>query len=75
MKVWTCIDFDGYNPVGTSAVVVAESVEVALIKIVECLEKSGLTGLKAKKAITFEDLIPLPVEGARLVRILNDGDY
>ena len=71
MKImtWTITDFDGHYPVGTAAVVTAESVEVAIVLLEKELDNIGLP-----QKIKPEQLIPM-VTGSRKVRILNDGNY
>lgn len=75
MRVWTCTNFDGYWPVGTSAVVIAENEEVALYWLVKELKRIGLPGTCHGLPLTKDRLKPLPTQGGRLVRILQDGNY
>jgi len=69
MQAWTCNCFEGYWPVGTAAVVIADNIDIAKSLLEDELSKSGLT-----QEIQNEDLIPLPTKH-RYVRILCDGDY
>ena len=75
MRAWTCTEFDGHWPVGCAAVVVAENEKVALHWLVKELKSHGLTGLNNGEPITNNELKPLPVQGGRLARVLNDGNY
>jgi len=69
MKTWTINNFKGHWPVGTAAVVTAESVEMAIIWLEKRLDEEGLP-----QTIKPEQLIPV-VTSSRWVRILNDGEY
>lgn len=69
MKVFTCKGFRGHNPVGTAAVVVAQSAEEAALLLTGHLHAIGL---------------PQTIEASRMeevktdslhVRVLCDGDY
>lgn len=76
MRAWTCTEFEGRYPVGGSAVVVAENEAVALHWLVKELKTHGLTGLKPDGTeLTNNDLKPLPVQGGRMCRVLDDGNY
>ena len=69
MKVWTNNYFRGYWPVGSAAVVVANTPEEASSLLNEKLKEMGLEG-DAKP----EDMDQLKTNKP-LVRVLNDGDY
>lgn len=69
MNSWTITGFEGHHPVGTAAVVTAESVEMAIKLLESELSRIGLT-----QEIKPEQLIPM-VTSSRKVRILCDGDY
>jgi len=69
MMTWTINNFEGHWPVGTSAVVTAESVQMAVIWLEKELDRIGLP-----QKIKNEDLIPM-VTSSRNVRILQDGNY
>jgi len=69
MKTWTCNNFKGHYPVGTAAVVSAETVEVAIIWLEKELNERGLP-----QTIQPVQLIPM-VTSTRKVRILCDGNY
>ena len=69
MKTWSIVGFDGYWPVGTSAVVTAETVAVAITLLEERLAEIGLP-----QTIKPEQLVPV-VRSTRWVRILQNGDY
>ena len=69
MTTWTCNNFIGHWPVGTSLVVTAETVAMAIILIETKLDSVGLP-----QTIKPEQLVPLPTHH-RNVRILQDGNY
>lgn len=69
MKVYTCTAFSGHWPVGTAAVVVAESPEEAAVYLERVLTTKGLS-----QRIDAGELVPLDVTHAGAT-ILNDGDY
>lgn len=69
LKVYTNNQFTGHYAVGTAAVIVAESIEQAVIILNEALDKLHLPKT-ATVANTKELLVLLPV-----VRILQDGEY
>lgn len=69
MKTWTCNSFKGHYPVGVGAVVVAENIETAIIRLEEDLNLAGLP-----QTIKPEQLTPLP-RYHRYVRILTNGEY
>ena len=68
MRVYTCKDFKGHWPVGSSAVVLAgnktQARKILLAKLKEI-------GLEQKEPIS---LIEIP-QDKQSVTILNDGDY
>jgi len=66
MKVWTCNTFWGHWPVGTAAVVIAETEADARALLDAEIRRGGLRGLRADDV-----LVPLS-SGAR---VLRDGDY
>lgn len=66
MRVWTTDDFTGFWPVGTSAIVIAET---------EAEAKTILDAELAKRGLKFDgSLAPLDVS-APGVRVLADGNY
>ena len=69
MNTWTITDFEGHYPVGTAAVVTAETVDMAIKLLESELSRIGLT-----QKIKPEQLIPM-VTSSRKVRILCDGNY
>lgn len=69
MTTWTCNNFVGYYPVGTSLVVSAETIEVAAF-----LCKKELAAIGLSQTIKHEQLTPLPTHH-RHCRILQTGDY
>lgn len=73
MKVYTTKDFKGYWPVGSAAVVVADTPELARALFLDALarEHPHLYETNVGQEIVFEEL-PI-VEGS--VRILCDGNY
>jgi hypothetical protein len=69
MKVFVCTSFTGHWPVGTSAVVVAESAEVAAKALQKQLALIGLA-----QEIEAADMEEIKTR-EHCVRILQDGDY
>jgi hypothetical protein len=68
IKIWTNNKFAGRYPVGTAAVVIADTPERAAEFLTPCLFAIGLPPAEAK------DMMSMPfVEGQ--VNILCDGDY
>ena len=68
MKIWTNNKFKGFWPVGTAAVVVADTAKVAADYLSMFLQDKRLENAKE------EDMVEFPfLEGH--VRILRDGDY
>lgn len=71
VKVFTCNDFAGYWPVGTAAVIVAESEQAAMQALCDRLATMNLAGKQGGVNPTLNEL---PLTRPQ-VRILNDGDY
>lgn len=69
MKVWTNNKFKGYYPVGTAAVVVAKTADMATLMLNDELEKEGLP-----RSAKEEDFVIMPTSKSS-VRILADGNY
>ncbi len=69
MKVWTCTGFEGHYPVGTAAVVVAETVDQAVDFLNAELRHRGLS-----PSVTADKLKPLPTHAPGAL-VLADGDY
>ena len=69
MKVWTNNQFEGHWPVGTAAVVRADTAEQAAYLLNEAIAKLGL-----RATARPEDMLRFP-EAAGSVAILRDGDY
>lgn len=69
MRVWTNTEFPGHWPVGTAAVVVADTREQAAELLNSALEKGGL-GQPAKP----EQFVQLPTNKPHAV-VLCNGDY
>ena len=69
MRVWTSNEFGGHWPVGTAAVVVAETVESACEIL---MEKLGAIGLG--QTVRPDQLQEITTETAHAV-VLCDGDY
>lgn len=67
LKLWVCTDFEGFWPVPTAAVVLAESEAEASALLVNTLFEKGL------KTTGFT-LTPIDTTKAAAV-ILSDGDY
>ena len=67
-RIWTNNKFEGYWPVGTAAVVIADTAEKAAGYLNFLLCERGLGKAKA------EDMIEMEFEDGR-VRILCDGNY
>lgn len=70
MKTFTFNSFKGHWPVGTAAVVCADSREDAAQKLSAALIGMGLDG-----KITALDMIQFPLHERDTVRILCDGNY
>lgn len=68
LKVYTCNSFSGHWPVGSAAVVIAESDEEAAKMLEERLSEIGL-----KQDIDESQMIQASTE--KQVIILCDGDY
>lgn len=69
MNIYTNNQFTGYYPVGSAAIVRADSPKAAADKLNHMLKLMDLPGdAKAK------DMKPFP-DGVETVRILVDGDY
>ncbi len=71
MKLWSCTSFHGFYPVGTAAVVVAESRERAAENLNEVLERNGL---KQPVPLQPSDFLELGTD-REIVYILRDGNY
>lgn len=71
MKVFTCNSFKGVWPVGTAAVIVAESKETAFSLLSSAL--SG-RGMKQSPEFTVDEIDELDTS-VPSVEILCDGDY
>jgi len=71
MKTWTCITFTGHWPVGSAAIVYAETQDTAAELLNDVLKENGLAG-DAKP----EDMQEFPRDGrCPEVRVLCDGNY
>lgn len=70
MKVYTITGFPGHYPVGTSAVVVADSIGLAFRLLNRELEKHGLSGTSPEDC----EFIELNTNEAH-AKILQNGDY
>lgn len=69
MKIWTNKEFHGFWPVGTAAVIIADTAEIATEKLNAALVEHGL-----KPTAEAKDMICFEYEDGN-VRILNDGVY
>lgn len=69
MKVWTHTEFSGHWPVGTAAVVVADTAAQALV-----LLERELTGMGLSQPLKESDFKELPVDVEKAV-VLRDGEY
>jgi hypothetical protein len=69
VKVWTNNRFEGHYPVGTAAVVVADTAEQAAEVLNNQLEQIGLQ--RSAVAAQFEQLST----HRQTARVLCDGDY
>jgi hypothetical protein len=67
MYVFTCNDFEGFYPVGTAAVVVANNEEEAKKMLIDELDKRGLP--QTDPTLTFVHTL------SPSVHILCDGNY
>lgn len=68
MAVWTCNDFEGLYPVGTAAVVVADTEDQARRLLDDELTHRSLKQLQPYR------LVPLDISTPQVV-LLADGDY
>lgn len=68
MKLWTNNKFEGFYPVGSAAVVIAETVEDATDYLSFFLNEIGLENAE------IEDMKEMPLVNGQ-VRILCDGNY
>ena len=68
MKLWTNTEFEGHWPVGSGAVVVAETAESAADYLSLFLNERGLENAKVK------DMEEMPLVDGQ-VKILCDGNY
>lgn len=69
MRVWTSTEFEGYWPVGTAAVVVAETPEAACELLKRELSARGLDQqITASQFVEIETTRPVAV-------VLRDGNY
>lgn len=71
LKVFWTDDFKGHYPVGTAAIVLAESFEDARILLNEELRKAGLL----EKNKDGYEIYTLPHKDRPFALIINDGDY
>ena len=71
MNVYACTNFRGRYPVGTCALVVAESAVVAAEQLTQALIEAGLEQVRR---MTAADMLEVPCTEPS-VRILLDGDY
>jgi len=69
VKVWTCTEFAGHYPVGTAAIVVAETAEQAADELNRELRRRCLSG-----AVTHEQMREFETETPGAL-VLADGDY
>lgn len=69
MKVFTCVGFEGYWPVGTAAVIVAPDMQAALLAL-----NKHLADLKLPPVDSFESIKELDITQQNCV-ILCDGNY
>ncbi len=69
MKVFTCSNFKGHNPVGVAAVVVAKDEAAARLQLDIQLRAAGLPGMEAECGLTQVRT------DRRSVEILCDGNY
>jgi hypothetical protein len=76
MFVFTCVGFPGWNPVGTSAVVIAQDEEQAAALLKDNCRERGLSRWATGDYIMelVAELHPAR-EQVPSVKILQDGDY
>ena len=72
MKVFTCTEFAGHNPVGTAAVIVSESRQGALQSLRAELRRAGL--VVSADNIKIASLVELDLNKPKTT-ILCDGEY
>jgi hypothetical protein len=68
MAVWTCNDFEGLYPVGTAAVVVADTEDQARQLLDDELTQRSLKQLQSYRLVRLDLTTPHVV-------LLADGDY
>ena len=70
MKVFTCVnDFDGFWPVGTSALIIADDAEHAKVLLEAELDK-----IRLGQIVPYESIKEVSLDEPKAI-ILNDGDY
>ena len=70
MKIYSCTNFRGFNPVGTCAIIIAPTIEIAQTKLETRLAHYGLP--QERHWIPELHEISTGIAG---VYILNDGEY
>ena len=71
MKVFTCTKFTGHWPVGSAAVVIAETAAEAA----EDLNHKLRTQYSLIGDAKAEDMLPFPANEMESIRVLCDGNY
>lgn len=74
MKVWTCTNFKGRYPVGTCAIIIAETVEQARDLLQAELDRAGLKQDRYMQPIPLDYLDEVELIQSR-AEILLDGNY
>jgi len=69
LRVYTCDCFQGFNPVGVAAVVVAKCIEAAAVALTLELSARGL-----HQTILPDQLMEVELSTTATL-VLNDGDY
>lgn len=70
LRVWTCTNFRGFNPVGVAAVVVAASEDDALMYLRAALREAGLD----EQDWDSLEVTPVPMADGYFY-VIVDGDY
>lgn len=69
LRVWTCTTFEGHNPVGTAALIVAPDNAEARRRLNDALREAHLPSL-----LDTDELVEVDLEKAHAI-VLRDGDY
>ena len=73
-RIWINNNFKGFYPVGTAAVIIADSVEEARDLLQAELDKLGLKQPTSERPIPLKYFTELSLNEPK-AKILNDGNY